>query len=155
MTLPLRAAVAAARAWTHFYTCGLPDALRDRRLAEVESDLWESHADAESDARLAADIAGRLLRGIADDVGWRVETGVNVMGLRSAAVIAIGVTVLGAALWTGMALMRADAPTPPAAPELRWHRASYPPPPPPPPPPPCNPPNIGRPQFSPCTPLGR
>ncbi len=46
MTAPLFAlAVAVLRAWTHVYTWRLDPVLRERRRAEIESDLWEFQQD--------------------------------------------------------------------------------------------------------------
>lgn len=148
-----RAAIALVRAWTFVYTSGLPRADRERRRAEVESDLWESSRDHAADPTLAFYIAARLLFGIVDDVRWRVEqTQVNVPHRQ-----AIAMTLCGAALllvmWIGVNARDAGAPQPPHAPVPEWRQARRKAPaPPPPPPPPCNPPGIGRPAFSPCTP---
>jgi TonB family protein len=70
-----RVAVAAVRLWTRVYTSGLPPATADARRAEVESDLWESAHDSDPDIRshLFLQIAARLLIGIPDDLGWRLE----------------------------------------------------------------------------------
>ena len=46
MTAPLFVfAVAVLRAWTHVYTWRLDPGLRERRRAEIESDLWEFQQD--------------------------------------------------------------------------------------------------------------
>ena len=35
-------AKALVLAWTRLYTAGLPDEMRARRCAEIESDVWEA-----------------------------------------------------------------------------------------------------------------
>ena len=57
--LALRGAIAAVRAWTTLYTCGLPTGQRDARREEIESDLWESVHDA---TRIAARSRSRSWR---------------------------------------------------------------------------------------------
>ena len=71
----LRFALTIVRVWTTLYTSGMPDGLRETRRAEIESDLWESQHDRrpESDLGVSGQILLRLLRGVPDDVLWRVE----------------------------------------------------------------------------------
>jgi hypothetical protein len=57
------------RWWTRVYTAGLPPAERERRQAEVESDLWESSRDPDGSRQ----VLSRLLLGVADDVGWSIN----------------------------------------------------------------------------------
>ena len=57
------------RWWTRVYTATLPPAERDRRRAEVESDLWESSRDPVASRQ----VLSRLLLGVADDVGWSIN----------------------------------------------------------------------------------
>jgi hypothetical protein len=45
MTTLERAAIAAARMWARLYTWRMPRTLREARIAEIESDLWESSRD--------------------------------------------------------------------------------------------------------------
>jgi uncharacterized protein (TIGR03435 family) len=74
MTVFLRIAVACVRGWTWLYTSGLPPAARSARRAEIDSDLWESLTAQEGDAGVEAVLLFlRLLLGIPDDVGWRME----------------------------------------------------------------------------------
>ena len=54
------------RWWTRAYTIGLPRSERDDRLAEVESDLWESQTDPDA----SREILSRLFLGALDDVSW-------------------------------------------------------------------------------------
>ena len=65
--------VALVRRWAALYTRGLPADVRDRRLLELESDVWEHLHDAdERNVRRA--VFGRFLRGIPADVWWRYHT---------------------------------------------------------------------------------
>lgn len=66
-------AKALARAWTRLYTAGLPEEVRLRRCAEMESDLWEFENDPERPRFAGAHLLFRLLRGLRHDVCWRIE----------------------------------------------------------------------------------
>lgn len=63
------------RRWARLYTAGLEDNVRHRRLAEIESDLWEHERDAvESGLRPVAfviEVLARFLVGIPADLAWR------------------------------------------------------------------------------------
>jgi hypothetical protein len=148
----LRLALALVRAWTRVYTTGLPQALRERRVTEIESDVWEHcHHSIDSAADSLA-IVGRLVRGIPDDLGWRVACfNADVPVRRWAVATVLTIAILTSSIWIVVATRTLPLPTPPAPPDLVIRRTSYPPPPPP-PPPPCNPPGIGRAPFTPCTP---
>ena len=64
------------RTWVRVYSVGLPQDIRDTRRTEMESDLWEQHAydEASGKGRLSAwRLAARWLRGLADDLLWRME----------------------------------------------------------------------------------
>lgn len=137
------------RRWTRFYTLGMAESIRTARLGEIESDLWEQHNEGDNPLL----VFSRLLRGVPDDVRWRLEHMANEPhpALRALAV-SLGVVILLSTLWVGFALRDAGAPQPPPAPAFVSQRDPFPPPPPP-PPPPCNPPGIGRAPFSPCTPV--
>jgi hypothetical protein len=129
--------------------------VREARRAEIESDLWE-HLNAEEGGRsLPLEIVCRTVLGIPDDMRWRVEQMKSrPASVRRAIVFSVGSAAVLVSLWLGMALRPGEPPQPPAAPDFTGRRTQVPaPPPPPPPPPPCNPPGIGRPAFSPCTPL--
>jgi hypothetical protein len=146
-------AVAIVRAWTFVYTVGLPTDDRERRRAEIESDLWENANDPAGGAALAGRIISRLILGLVDDVRWRVEQTKTRASQRQALAVMLTAAVLLLFVWIGVTTRHVDPPQPPEAPDLDWrHRHRPAPPPPPPPPPPCNPPGIGRPAFSPCTP---
>jgi hypothetical protein len=61
--------------WADFYTIGLPEDVREERLDEVHSDLFEQVAAGDrarsSDRAMARSIGGRAMRGAMADVGWR------------------------------------------------------------------------------------
>jgi hypothetical protein len=142
--LGLRLAITAVRLWTRAYTWRLPAALRDARRDEIESDLWESQRDraAGLEVSLALAIFARLIAGIADDLGWRIEYASGT-GLRQARV-ALAVGFMGV-LWVGLAVASRMPQLPPVpdAPRWSWQAAFRDaPPPPPPPPPPCAPPGF-------------
>src|SRR3954464_7441692 len=68
----MRASVASAvtRWWTRVYTIGLRAEVREARLAEIESDLWESMHDPDVER---PQILPRLAGGLLDDVCWRAN----------------------------------------------------------------------------------
>jgi hypothetical protein len=45
MTPLLQLSVAAVRLWTRVYTWRMPRSVREARIAEIESDLWECQSD--------------------------------------------------------------------------------------------------------------
>jgi hypothetical protein len=155
MTLWLRSATGAVRAWTQLYTWRLEPSVRDARRAEIQSDLWEQLNAERAGPTLPLRIVSRLVLGITDDMRWRIEhVSRHRRSVRRLIVSSIGSAIGLAWLWVGLTFGQAEPPTPPAAPAFSWRRVQVPPPPPPPPPPPrCNPPGIGRPPLSPCTPL--
>jgi hypothetical protein len=65
------------RWWVGTYTSGLDPVVRDRRRAEIDSDLWEqvdAHRRAgRSSAAITVAIWRRSLSGVIDDVFWRRE----------------------------------------------------------------------------------
>lgn len=142
----VRLSTGCVRQWTRFYTLGMADSIRESRLAEIESDLWEHVKDCGD----PLPVFSRLLRGMLDDFRWRIEHMANEPHpAQRALAVSLGLVVLLSTLWVGFTMRNAAAPQPPAAPDLVSRRLAYPPPP---PPPPCNPPGIGR-AFSPCTPV--
>ena len=145
----VRLSAGCVRRWTRFYTLGMASSIRESRLAEIESDLWE-HLKERGDPLL---VFSRLLRGMPDDFRWRIEHMANEPhpAMRALA-LSLGVVILLSTLWVIFALRDASAPQPPPAPAFVSQREPYPAPPPP-PPPPCNPPGIGRAPFTPCTPV--
>ena len=154
MTLWLRLATGAVRTWTRLYTWRLEPSGRDARRVEIESDLWEQLNAEDGNRTVPLDIARRLILGIPDDMRWRVEhMSSHRAYVRPAVVMSVGAAAVLACLWVGIWVRPGEPPELPAVPDFSWRRAQVPPPPPPPPPPPCNPPGIGRPAFSPCTPL--
>ncbi len=73
----LDGASAIVRLWVWLYTLGLPTALRDRRRAELASDVHEQIADARAQGyrpgETAARVLWRSLRGLHADVLWRLD----------------------------------------------------------------------------------
>ena len=72
--LPFAARI--VRWWAWFYTLGLPAAVRDARLAEIESDIWEQADFARGQGKtvyfVTLQICSRLLLGIPMDLSWRL-----------------------------------------------------------------------------------
>jgi hypothetical protein len=150
-SVSVRIAVAVVRLWSRVYTIGLPAERRERRRAEIESDIWQHCHDSRESAADSFAIVGRLLRGLRDDLGWRLTAiGPDSRAARLAIATTLGIAIVVSSVWL---LMMRDlgVPRPPAPPDLITRRVNYPPPPPP-LPPPCNPPGIGRAPFTPCTP---
>jgi hypothetical protein len=141
----LRLAIGSVRAWTRTYTWSLPEAPRDARRAEVESDLWESAHDPEMPAgSLICQMLVRLVAGMPDDLQWRFETN-SANRARRMAFLAGAAGIL--ALLLIFILVSARQPSLPELPELALHErillGRHPHgPPPPPPPPPCAPPGF-------------
>lgn len=82
---PLSGAAKLTRAWVKSYTRGTPAELRDRRRAEIDSDLWEHSTQGGYSSGLletSLEILVRLLLGIPADLSWRLE---HVSPRRSAA----------------------------------------------------------------------
>lgn len=63
------------RAWTGFYTKGLPAELAAKRRAEIESDLWEHELLWKESglSGLSGQCLSRWLLGIPADLSWRLE----------------------------------------------------------------------------------
>src|SRR5215467_8094597 len=67
-------AASLVRGWTRLYTSRLPANVRERRRAEVESDLWESQQPEDGcTPAVALHVLARLVLGIPDDLGWWIE----------------------------------------------------------------------------------
>jgi TonB family protein len=132
----LRLAAAAVRLWTRVYTSGLPPATASARRAEVESDLWESAHDSDPEIRshLFLQIAARLLIGIPDDLGWRVEQEEVMTGsFRRRLVVAVSMVGVVGLLFVLWLAQPPGIPPPHSAPPVPA-RAHVPPPAPPAPP---------------------
>jgi hypothetical protein len=131
-------AASLVRLWTRLYTRGLPPALRDRRREEIASDLWELEHDPDrkADASSALRVLARMVAGLPDDVGWRMEQHtVRKIAIRSTIALAVIALVLVIA---GQQALRPPAlpdisPAPP--PDILTLVRRTPPLPPPPPPP--------------------
>jgi TonB family protein len=129
-----RLALAILHLWTRLYTAGLPRPERQRRREEIEADAWETaHAERfENGVPASIQILARLLRGVVDDIGWRMEREVAMTrsgGVRVAAIIVVGLV----AAWV-IAALRTPLPPQPAVPQpLLLATLAAPPPPPPPP----------------------
>jgi len=128
-------AAACVRCWTRVYTWRLPDAVRDRRREEIESDLWESSQDPQmADRQFVMQTMMRLAVGMADDLAWRRA---QVTAARRAVV---GIMTAGAAgcvlLFLTLSAASVALPDVPAAPVYRLRAQLAQPEPPPPPPPP-------------------
>ena len=66
-------AKALVLAWTRLYTAGLPAEMRQRRCAEIESDVWEFENDPDRPRFAGVHLILRLVRGAGHDVSWRFE----------------------------------------------------------------------------------
>jgi uncharacterized protein (TIGR03435 family) len=110
MNIWLGILIACVRAWTRLYTSRLPPAVRNRRRAEIDSDLWEWLADQASEppGTGAVRLLLRLLLGMPDDVAWRVELGVlDPVSHRSLTLI--GQTLGAAFVLCAMGVIHVDA----------------------------------------------
>ena len=140
-SLSVRVAAAAVRAWTRIYTWQAPEAVRDARCEQIDSDLWEHihDADPRRQAGLALQIIARLVAGIPDDLGWRIEEA-PVTGMRH---LQVALTIGAAGMivfWLALSAWSSSPPPLPEAPRFRPEDIAGPPP--PPPPPPCAPPGF-------------
>ena len=63
--------------WVRFYTRGLPTPIAERRVLEIDADLYDhisaERANGTRDARIALGILSRMARGVTADVSWRHE----------------------------------------------------------------------------------
>ena len=114
------------RIWTHLYTFALPSEIRERRRAEIESDVWESEHDPDVPHHA---FVFRVLRGMPADVLWRLEVAPSRQHTRAAVGALAGAGVLALALWAlvGQPVPR---PAPPRRPIPITLRLMPPPPPP-------------------------
>jgi hypothetical protein len=118
-------AAAAVRLWTRLYTSRLPVDVRNARREEIESDLWEFVHDPDSREGLhrSVHILLRLMRGLADDLRWRLAhdrmttAAVRVGGALTAALVVF-------VSWWVLGLMRTRLlPLPPDPPSVGESRA--------------------------------
>jgi hypothetical protein len=146
----LDAAMTLVRVWTRAYTWRLEPVVRDRRRAEIGSELWEFQQDPGRGNHPAAHVIARLVIGIPDDLSWRAEYATaRRTPLRARLRLAawtVATLVVLAALWILPLMTAATLPPLPDKPRVV---IKAPPPPAPPPPPPCAP--AGFPQHRPCT----
>jgi hypothetical protein len=113
------------RIWTHLYTFALPSEIRDRRRAEIESDVWESEHDPDVPPHA---VVLRVLRGMPADVLWRLDVAPSQQHARTVIALA-GAGVLALAL---RAFVRQPVPRPaPPRRPLPIDLRLMPPPPPP------------------------
>jgi uncharacterized protein (TIGR03435 family) len=98
-------ATSLVRAWTRFYTHRLPPATRDRRRAEIESDLWEFERDLirAQPASAPFHVLLRLVRGIPDDLGWSIDQAMSAGVLRHQTIVVsgrfAGIAIVVGTLW--------------------------------------------------------
>lgn len=94
--------IAATRCWLRTYTSGLPADMASDRKAEIESDVWDMHHDAETAGLGRALLTmRRLLAGMRDDIGWRTEVAPLNEQLLTRRLIAIGAaTIVVGTLWS-------------------------------------------------------
>jgi hypothetical protein len=88
---------AATRLWARLYTAGLARELARSRRDEIDSDLWEMQHDPDHRPRAALQ---RLLFGIPDDIGWRMDVAASHEQLLTRRFIALtAATVIVVILW--------------------------------------------------------
>jgi hypothetical protein len=65
--------------WVSIYTRGLPQEVKNARLEELRSDVWESTNDPnlllEGSTKTAWRLLSRLVFGVPQDIAWRIEAG--------------------------------------------------------------------------------
>jgi hypothetical protein len=146
----VRVAMAAVRGWTHLYTWGLEKHAREARRDEIESDLWESAHDGDTEPEtLALCVWTRLLGGLVDDVRWRAAqvTGTELYAWRVGTTFALAILI---GLWiVKAATLPVGRPRPPLPPKIDVRPMSMRQPPPP-PPPPCLPESFKQDPGVPC-----
>jgi len=107
----LRLVERLVRTWTRLYTTGVSPDLRDRRRAEIDSDLWESRHQPQG-PYTAAHLLWRLLLGVGDDVAWRSSCRPRSTVTRTAVagLIAAMILVSGLRSWTSRMMSTPDSP---------------------------------------------
>ena len=129
-----RFAAALVMLWARAYTIGLPHRVRESRLSELESDLWESSHDQQRPST-TSDVIGRWLTGIADDLRWRWAHATPGDVVR----LLLATTALAVAGWLYAALLGPQVLPEPHGRPMRFASEHPAPPAPPPPPPPPRP----------------
>lgn len=121
------------RAWTRLYTWGMRPEMRDARRAEIESDIWESQHQPDSNTG-AFQILLRLLLGIPADLSWRAEhVAAAAKPMHAKIALATGVGLLVIVMLSFFALSgRSDLPQLPERPIPSYVEKKRVPPPPPP-----------------------
>ncbi len=103
----LRAA-SLVRVWLRCYTAGASPQQRERRVCQIESDLWEHQADAATRgagrAALSLAITDRMVRGIPADIAWRTRLGGFAMNISIPFNRAIGLVLLAFVVLVPVAL---------------------------------------------------
>jgi len=129
----LRVAVRCVRTWTWLYTWRMPQPSRERRRAEIESDLWEFQHDrsARRGRWSAFHVLVRLLFGVPADLLWRAEH-MRVRPRSPRRTISLLAALVIAMWWITQSLQSLSLP-PVNAPSIDRSFVVYPPPPPPPP----------------------
>jgi hypothetical protein len=118
------------RAWTRLYTWRLPAAVRQRRCAEIESDLWEFERDSIGTSPLvvAAHVVARLMFGMHADLAWRGEHVHGHAMSRTKPIVWTLAMLAFLTAWWVVGLMQTDTlPQPPAG-QMRFIAAPPPPP---------------------------
>ena len=73
---PERVATLVAR-WVRLYTRDVPVDVAQRRIAEIDADLYDQilvgRSDGTEDRRIAFSILSRMARGLSADISWRAE----------------------------------------------------------------------------------
>ncbi len=135
---PFAIAAALVRGWTRVYTCTVNPAVRQRRRAEIDADLWSAAQD-DTRERSAVTLLLRAGGGLLDDIAWVFEQPQHLPSIGSAWV-AIGTLAIAAWLIATTWIRVEAMPQPQVAPAfVNAPFATRPGPPPPPPPPPCLP----------------
>ncbi len=100
MGASMNVAKACVRVWTWLYTQGLPADERSARRDEIESDLWEFQCDVAGENSLVSTfhLLLRLLIGMPDDLGWRMEQA-SVIGTLTQRGVVLSGRAAGAALF--------------------------------------------------------
>jgi len=85
--------------WARCYTAGLPGPMRDRRVAEIQSDAFEHANDpilGERPFRRTWDVLQSFLRGLPDDLRWRAANTPAGMWIAEVACLSATLSLLGA-----------------------------------------------------------